>query len=199
MNQKKMPRGLIKTYGLWDDACHLLFFFLERSFKTKSLPLSHRKEKKRSHRSRFIEQNKNKKSQGHRYSYCRSEMASFDEAPPGNPKAGEKIFRTKCAQCHTVDKGAGHKQGPTVHLSLFYFSILISIVLSLFLSGSMNVTLGWKQDQTWTDCLGGNKEQRQGIPTLLLTKTWPSCGRRRLSTITCWTPRRFFSSFLIVH
>lgn len=38
-------------------------------------------------------------------------MASFDEAPPGNPAAGEKIFKTKCAQCHTVDKGAGHKQG----------------------------------------------------------------------------------------
>ncbi|KAG9135484.1 hypothetical protein Leryth_007236 [Lithospermum erythrorhizon] len=33
-------------------------------------------------------------------------MASFSEAPPGNPAAGEK---TKCAQCHTVDKGAGHK------------------------------------------------------------------------------------------
>jgi len=38
-------------------------------------------------------------------------MASFSEAPPGNPTAGEKIFKTKCAQCHTVDKGAGHKQG----------------------------------------------------------------------------------------
>ncbi|KAK8942240.1 Cytochrome c [Platanthera guangdongensis] len=38
-------------------------------------------------------------------------MASFSEAPPGDSKAGEKIFKTKCAQCHTAEKGAGHKQG----------------------------------------------------------------------------------------
>ncbi|RVW77526.1 hypothetical protein CK203_050275 [Vitis vinifera] len=31
---------------------------------------------------------------------------------------GEKIFRTKCAQCHTVDKGAGHKQGLCSDLDL---------------------------------------------------------------------------------
>ncbi|MBA0775650.1 hypothetical protein Gotri_010768 [Gossypium trilobum] len=42
-------------------------------------------------------------------------MASFEQAPPGNAKAGEKIFKTKCSQCHTVDKGAGHKQGPNLN------------------------------------------------------------------------------------
>ncbi|KAL8540970.1 hypothetical protein ACS0TY_002301 [Phlomoides rotata] len=42
-------------------------------------------------------------------------MATFDEAPPGVGKSGEKIFKTKCAQCHTVDKGAGHKQGPNLN------------------------------------------------------------------------------------
>lgn len=32
-------------------------------------------------------------------------MAMFWEAPAGDPKVGEKIFKTKCAQCHVANKG----------------------------------------------------------------------------------------------
>ncbi|KAJ7295675.1 hypothetical protein O6H91_13G027300 [Diphasiastrum complanatum] len=42
-------------------------------------------------------------------------MATFGEAPPGDVKSGEKIFKTKCSQCHAVEKAAGHKQGPNLH------------------------------------------------------------------------------------
>ena len=37
-------------------------------------------------------------------------MASFAEAPEGNLAKGEKIFKTKCAQCHVAERGGGHKQ-----------------------------------------------------------------------------------------
>ncbi|KAG6493742.1 hypothetical protein ZIOFF_048744 [Zingiber officinale] len=47
-------------------------------------------------------------------------MATFGEVPPGNARAGEKIFKAKCAHCHTLEKGAGHKHGlpPFVGLDL---------------------------------------------------------------------------------
>ncbi|KAJ1920930.1 iso-1-cytochrome c [Mycoemilia scoparia] len=32
-----------------------------------------------------------------------------------NAKNGAKLFKTRCAQCHTVDEGAGNKVGPSLH------------------------------------------------------------------------------------
>lgn len=39
----------------------------------------------------------------------------FSEAPAGDSKAGAKIFKTKCAQCHVIEAGAGNRQGPNLH------------------------------------------------------------------------------------
>ncbi|KAI8643443.1 cytochrome c [Parasitella parasitica] len=33
----------------------------------------------------------------------------------GNASAGAKLFKTRCATCHTVEQGAPHKVGPNLH------------------------------------------------------------------------------------
>jgi len=34
---------------------------------------------------------------------------------PGDIKKGANLFKTRCAQCHTVDEAGGNKIGPALH------------------------------------------------------------------------------------
>ncbi|KAJ2181117.1 hypothetical protein EV181_005317 [Coemansia sp. RSA 532] len=34
---------------------------------------------------------------------------------PGNAKNGAKLFKTRCAQCHTLEEGGPNKVGPNLH------------------------------------------------------------------------------------
>ncbi|KAG2217787.1 hypothetical protein INT45_001112 [Circinella minor] len=36
-------------------------------------------------------------------------------APEGNAAKGAKLFKTRCAQCHTAEPGGANKVGPALH------------------------------------------------------------------------------------
>ncbi|EIW70132.1 hypothetical protein TREMEDRAFT_38791 [Tremella mesenterica DSM 1558] len=38
-----------------------------------------------------------------------------DSFAPGDASKGAGLFKTRCAQCHTLGKGEGHKVGPNLH------------------------------------------------------------------------------------
>lgn len=37
------------------------------------------------------------------------------DVPAGDAKKGAKLFKSKCAQCHTCEAGGAAKQGPNLH------------------------------------------------------------------------------------
>jgi len=49
---------------------------------------------------------------------------------PGDAASGAKIFKNKCAQCHTIAKDAGHGQGPNLNGStlLTFLASFLGIV-----------------------------------------------------------------------
>jgi len=37
------------------------------------------------------------------------------KCPPGKADNGEKLFKARCTQCHTINKGGANKQGPNLY------------------------------------------------------------------------------------
>eukprot|EP01090_Pellita_catalonica_P008828 TRINITY_DN19899_c0_g1_i1.p1 TRINITY_DN19899_c0_g1~~TRINITY_DN19899_c0_g1_i1.p1 ORF type:complete len:114 (-),score=27.33 TRINITY_DN19899_c0_g1_i1:48-389(-) len=42
-------------------------------------------------------------------------MPKKKAAPVGDATKGEKLFKARCTQCHTINKGGPNKQGPNLY------------------------------------------------------------------------------------
>ena len=103
-----------------------------------------------------------------------SERYSFFDSI-GDAKNGAQLFKTRCAQCHTVGAGEAHKVGPNLHgyVNLFCF---MSVRVLTFV--------------TWQVCSGVTLAKQQDSSTLRRIKRKLLSGARTRFSNTSQTPKR---------
>jgi len=100
-------------------------------------------------------------------------------APVGDSAKGASLFKTRCAQCHTVGAGEPNKVGPNLHGFV----------------GSVACPLVHRALSRHTDSLAASLARLKDSHIPLPTSTRALHGTRRLSLSTWRTLKRFAAAF----